>query len=226
MIYINGIGCVSPQVGFDDLLQKEEEINQSEPLLSLAPNYSQYLEPNAARRLSKVIKNSWCATADALKQAAVQQVDEIISATAMGCLADTTTFLNRIKDFPEVVSPTAFIQSTHNTIAGFAALQLKCYGLNKTIAQRNFSFEHALLDAQINTEKNGNVLLIAYDELNSELATIFNKIATQTNSKIKFGEASVATVLAGEQSEKNLCKLITVGTITGKKTEDLSLIHI
>ncbi len=42
----------------------------------------------------------------------------IITGTALGCLEDTVTFLTRMIELnEELLPPTAFIQSTHNTVA-------------------------------------------------------------------------------------------------------------
>ena len=57
-------------------------------------------------------------------------------------------FLRKMIEFEEkMLSPTAFIQSTHNTVGAQIALLLKCHHYNNTIVHRAFSFENALTEA-------------------------------------------------------------------------------
>lgn len=56
----------------------------------------------------------------------VGKVDAIITATGLGCLADTEKFMNALMDNREqMLNPTAFIQSTFNTVGAQLALLLK-----------------------------------------------------------------------------------------------------
>ena len=48
-----------------------------------------------------------------------------------------------------ILTPTSFIQSTHNTVGGQIALGLECKGYNFTYVHASISFESALLDAQL-----------------------------------------------------------------------------
>src|SRR5690606_20919558 len=92
--------------------------------------------------------------------------EAIIVGTGLGCLTDTQRFLSDLCTSKEgVLSPTAFIQSTHNTIAGQIALLLNCNGYNSTYSDRNHSFEQALLDAKLHLlEGNDSILVGAADE--------------------------------------------------------------
>lgn len=85
---------------------------------------------------------------ECLKEAGVENTDAIIAGTAYGCLADTESFLTKmVENKEELLTPTAFIQSTHNTVAAQIALMIKCHNYNNTFVHRGFSFENALLDA-------------------------------------------------------------------------------
>src|SRR5690606_21074481 len=92
--------------------------------------------------------------------------EAIIVGTGLGCLTDTKRFLNDLCTSQEsVVSPTAFIQSTHNIIAGQVALLLNCTGYNSTYSDRSHSFEQALLDARLHLmEGTDSILVGAADE--------------------------------------------------------------
>lgn len=228
-MYINGCFAISAQREFSTLLIDAPSKNNTGTIYALPVNYADYLDAGNARRLSKVVKNAWCCAVEAIKDAHGQPISKIITATAFGCLTDTILFLNKIKDFPEVVSPTPFIQSTHNTVAGFVGLQLKLHGLNKTISQRNFSFEHGLLDSLINTTTNENVLLIGFDEITPELSWIAESIGliiptennsltvSESNANFTFiGEIYTAFVLSNEKNTSTKCRIKDVRTIVLK----------
>lgn len=104
--------------------------------------------------------------------------DGIILGTGLGNLSDTEKFLHQINQPSSgLIPPTSFTQSSHNTLAGQLALQLKNHAYNMTYVHRSFAFEHALQDAflQFQIGKN-NVLVGAADErisLLDELVPIF-----------------------------------------------------
>lgn len=225
-MYINGCFAICAQKKFSTLLTDAPTKNNFGTMNALPVNYADYLDAGNARRLSKAVKNAWCCAVEAIKDAQEQPISKIFTATAFGCLTDTILFLNKIKDFPEVVSPTPFIQSTHNTVAGFVGLQLKLHGLNKTISQRNFSFEHGLLDSLINTTTNENLLLIGFDEITPELSWIAesmglinpteNNSLTVSESNINstfIGELYTAFVVSNEKNTSTKCCIKDIRTI-------------
>jgi 3-oxoacyl-[acyl-carrier-protein] synthase II len=148
-IYIVGIGSVSAQ-GFDEatLLQN---LNPLQSILShiKEPNYSQYIEGNNIRRMGKLMKASLVAAKRCIADAQLQP-QAIITGTGLGCMEETVKFLNTVIDTEGgVLSPTAFIHSTHNTIGSQIAIAVNCTGYNSTYVHRAFSFEQALFDAQL-----------------------------------------------------------------------------
>lgn len=63
------------------------------------------------------------ASALAMKDANVESVDAIITGTGLGCIEDSEKFLKSILDNKEeFLTPTSFIQSTHNTVGAQIAL--------------------------------------------------------------------------------------------------------
>ena len=165
MYYIHSIASISHQDSFQNpnvyaALQKLG--NESEVV---SPNYKEYIPPASLRRLSPVLRMGLTASVECQKNVE-KEFDAISVGTALGCLKDTekflTTFHTSTSDF---LSPTAFIQSTHNTIGGQISLGLKNHAYNMTHTQNNLSFEVALLDALmcINEGKQ-NVLVGSADE--------------------------------------------------------------
>jgi 3-oxoacyl-[acyl-carrier-protein] synthase II len=147
-VYIRSAAAVSPQASFEALFTGAAGY-QGEQLSCIEPDYTSYIDPKLIRRMSRIIKMGTAAAVESLKAAGLEQPEAIITGTAYGCLADTDAFLSRLVEFKEeLLSPTAFIQSTHNTVAGQIALLLKCHRHNNTFVHKGFSFESALLEAR------------------------------------------------------------------------------
>ena len=153
--YINGLGSISAQETFDSVFLEKAEINEIDNVLSLkTPIYKDFISPVAIRRMARGVKNGIVASAMAMKEANVSSVDAIITGTGMGCIEDSDKFLKAIIDNKEAfLTPTSFIQSTHNTVGAQIALGLQCKAYNFTYVNGAVSFESALLDAKMKIEE-------------------------------------------------------------------------
>jgi len=60
----------------------------------------------------------------------------------------------------QFLTPTSFIQSTHNTVGSQIALILKCHEYNFTYVHRGFSFESALTDALMWFDEGKETILV------------------------------------------------------------------
>ena len=149
-MFINGIGAISPQlteVTGNTVLQNPIDY-QGDRLSCIEPDYPTYIDPRHLRRMSRILKMGVAASVMALREAGVMSPDGIITGTGYGCLEDTGIFLRKMIDHREqALSPTPFIQSTHNTIGSQIALILNCQGYNQTYTHEGLSFETSLLDA-------------------------------------------------------------------------------
>ncbi len=165
MYYIHSVSSISNQNSFRnenvfDALRKFDTENDV-----VAPDYKEFIPRNALRRLSPILRMGLTCAMEC-QQNTVEKFDSIVVGTALGCLKDTekflTTFITSTSDF---LSPTAFIQSTHNTIGGQISLGLKNHSYNMTHTQNNLSFEVSVIDAMlcINDGKK-NVLVGAAEE--------------------------------------------------------------
>ena len=141
---------------------------------------SRILSPNSARRLSKAVKMGILCAMEALQQMDHSTLDGILVGSGKGCLIDSDKFLQSIvMQQEEFLSPTAFIQSTHNTVAGQIALLLKNTGYNMTYSQGRVSFESTVFDAylQLVLNERKNLLVGAVDELSDISIEISEAIA-------------------------------------------------
>jgi len=179
-IYINGVGCISPQPTLDNQSFLEETVSvESNRLKAIDPNYKEFVPPEMVRRMGRIIKMGVATAKTSLADAGCQIPDAIITGTGLGCIEDTEKFLgNMIKNNEEFLTPTAFIQSTHNTVSAQIALLTKCHGYNFTYVHRGFSFESAILDSilQIENDRASTILLGAVDELTSNSFQIQSRL--------------------------------------------------
>src|SRR5690606_8434401 len=116
-------------------------------LTAREPDYTGLIPPMQLRRMSKAVRIGIGAANACL---AGKKPDAIAVGTALGCLQDTEVFLNKMVTQDErMLTPTAFIPSTLNTVAGQIALLTGCHGYNATISQRGHSFEGAVIGAAL-----------------------------------------------------------------------------
>lgn len=131
------------------------------------PELKEYLSPMETRRMGKMMKACLLSAFNALKEAGLERPDAIIAATAKGMLETSTQFLEEIiANNEELLKPTLFMQSTHNTIASAIAIRTGCHGYNITYSQGEESAEWAIRDAKMLLRKGEarTVLVCAFDE--------------------------------------------------------------
>ena len=229
-LFINGAGIISPQPYSDaDVSDVEKLIPYDHSTLKCSePDYKNYINPTQLRRMSRMIKMGIAAAKICLKNAEVEMPDAIITGTGLGCLEDTEKFIHSIIENNEQhLSPTPFIQSTHNTVGGQIALLLGCHEYNSTYVHRGLSFESALIDASMLLEEGTaeNVLVGGLDELTdnsnkllSELG-IYAKKDTQglaLNKGASGGEGAAFFLLSKEQNEKTIAKITALKCYSGQ----------
>jgi len=168
-IYIQATANISPQKTFGRVPFLTEPVEYTGTrLTSIEPDYTSFIDVRSSRRMSRIIKMGVAAAMECLQEAGEKNPGAIITGTAFGCLEDTGIFLTSIiEQNEEMLQPTPFIQSTHNTVGAQIALVLKCHEYNNTFVHRGFSFESALLDA---------VMLLHEGETTSVLAGSVDEI--------------------------------------------------
>jgi 3-oxoacyl-(acyl-carrier-protein) synthase len=225
--YINGLGCISAQKTFDTVFLEEGEINENDTILPLkSPVYKDFIPPVAIRRMAKGVKNGIVASTLALREAQLDIVDAIITGTGMGCIEDSEKFLKAILDNDEqFLTPTSFIQSTHNTVGGQIALGLQCKAYNLTYVNGSVSFESALLDAKMKIEEGeaSSVLVGGIDETGDYTMSLFKLIGfikpenqrpysvLNTATKgVVFGEGATFFALENKKKENSFAAILDV----------------
>ncbi|MCF6184902.1 MAG: nucleotidyltransferase domain-containing protein [Bacteroidales bacterium] len=202
--YINGATSISPQnsLNFNEFAENMLEY-EDDFLKSVKPNYKEYMKPIEARRMSKTVKNGIICSQIAMQQAETEMPDAVIFGTGLGIVSDTEKFLEKmLYDNEQYLTPTSFIQSTHNTVAAQIALKIKCHNYNFTYVNRGFSFESALLDAVMHIkEGKKNILFGGGDEMTEHYYRIIKKTGMWKKNPVKnteFLKYNTTGALCGE----------------------------
>lgn len=177
------------------------------PFLVNEPEYTSYIAPMQLRRMSKPVRMGVFA-AKKLMDKNPESLAAINVASAYGLLKDSELFLAQLLERKEqMLHPTSFIQSTHNTVAGSIALALSCSEHNLTYVHSGHSFENALLDIKLlSFEKNNcQFLLGGTDECTPSFLKIFQQFAIYQSAAYPdaplAGEGSVFFLLSNNKEE-------------------------
>jgi len=130
-------------------------------------DYKEYISLKEGRRMGKLMKAATLTSLKALREAGIECPDAITTATANGMLETSEKFLvDMVDNGEETLSPTLFMQSTHNTIGSAIAIRTQCHGYNITYTQGKDSMKWALRDAErlIRMGKAKTVLVGCHDE--------------------------------------------------------------
>ncbi len=141
----------------------EEMITTTEELKGL----KEFVSPMESRRMGKLLKASLLSSLRVLKTSGIDCPDAIITATSRGMLEFSQQFLEDIiQNGEELLKPTLFMQSTHNTLSSAIAIRIGCHGYNVTYSQGAESMQWAMRDAErlIRTGKAKSVLVGSFDE--------------------------------------------------------------
>jgi 3-oxoacyl-(acyl-carrier-protein) synthase len=187
---------------------------------SIDPNFKNYISSIEARRMGKILKRAVATSKEALNASGLDTVDAIITGTGYGCIENTEFFLDALsREGEQLLKPTYFMQSTHNTVSSLVAIQMKNYSYNVTYAHKGISFDSALQDAwlQFRLGKIESALVGGHDEMTETFYHILKKGGVMGKGDERCGEAAVSVVLASASrceevrrshpEMKPLCKL-------------------
>lgn len=234
--FINGAGSVSAQdttQGFPS----EFTLNTADNFLEIVkPDYKDYFSPIASRRMAKGVKNGIVASSLAMKEAGVENPDAIITGTGMGCIEDSDKFLKAIIDNGEqFLTPTSFIQSTHNTVASTIAINLGCKGYNFTYVNGAVSFEAAVLDAklQLDAGEANSILVGGVEEMTEYTKSLFklagfikaddsgpHKVLDSETKAAVFSEGATFFMLESQRKETTYAEILDIETFNRLSPEE------
>ena len=231
MIFINGLANISPQptLNTNTFLKDVKQYNTN-MLQCIEPDYSEFFKAIALRRMSRILKLGWAAAKLCLDDAGLETPDAICVGSGKGCYKNTQIFLFSVDENKEkFVPPSPFIQSAHGSIAAQIAIQTGCKNYNMTYAHRAFSFESALLDAQMLLQegKHKSILVGGVDEIEKPQFSTFDRIGhykkpdtnnldllTYHSKGTIAGEGSTFFVLSKHSTEKTYAAIQSVATFS------------
>lgn len=207
-IYIRSAAQISVQKPLCEDWMADPVQFSGEYLRSQDPDFKPFLNPMQARRMGLILKRAIAVSLTALKDAEIECPDAIFTGTGLGCMENTENFLSAMcRDGEEMLPPTYFMMSTHNTISSAVAILLRCHGYNCTYSQKDISFESALLDAfiQLQAGRMGNALVGSHDETTPDTYRLLRG-AGYFDDTVTAAEASSAFVLSADSGSLSLSK--------------------
>jgi len=174
------------------------------------------------RRMSRILKSAVSTAVECVSgQEEIDRLDAIITATGLGCLADSERFLrNMIADNEQMLNPTPFIQSTFNTAGGQIALLRHNHAYNVTYVNRSHGFEDALLDAlmRMADSESRRVLVGAFDEQTPSQYRIMERMGFWRKGTCR--EGAVFTTLTAVPTDAAMAELSCMDFLSQPISED------
>ncbi len=151
MFYIHQNSCISHQPTFDEIDLEVLRPSENNLIKAIEPKYTG-VPPGQLRRMGRALRMGVGAGMKLLQQ---QSADGILVGTANGGIEDSILFLNQIHEYEEGrLTPTNFVQSTYNAIAGMIGMITGNKGYNATHVHRGLAFENVMLDAAMLLKEN------------------------------------------------------------------------
>ena len=186
-------------------------VEHTEPYVrSLDPNFRDWLNPLESRRMGKILKRALVTAQKVMHDSGVQQPDAVITGTGLGCIENTELFLDQLcREGEEMLKPTYFMQSTHNTISSLISIHDHLHGYNTTYSHKSVSFDSALLDAftQLRLGDIRTALVTGNDEMTPSYFNILQRAGyVGQPGQVAAGETSVAMMLTTDPADA-LCEI-------------------
>jgi hypothetical protein len=219
-MYINSFCSISPAgvVVPDTILSSLQKVNGTIANCQ-EPDYKDIIPPMQLRRMTKPVRTGVAAAKICMQNISETMPASIHVGTAYGMLQDSENFLQKmIVQEEQMLNPTAFIQSTHNTVAGQIALSMGCLAHNMTFVHKAHSFESALLDAELMQNKEGQILVGAVDELTQTSYAILERFGVYYDQNTA-GEGSTFFLLSPEKNKHSIALLTAFDMFIADSTE-------
>lgn len=202
-------------------------ISSGEPLAqTIDPPFREYIDAREVRRMSNICKRALVTMHCTLADTGIEQPDAIISGTGVGCLKFTEHFLDDLcENHEEMLSPTYFMQSTHNTVSSTLAIHTHNHGYNTTYSHGETSFDLALQDAcmQMRLGDIGNALVGGYDEMVESYFSLLRKTGyVGMEGMVPCGEVSVSMLLDSVCHAHALCELCGISILHAPSAERMN----
>ncbi len=146
---IHGYSCLT---GAGDTVETIQKIHDGAGIAGITEfeTFSKNLPTRLIRRLKRLARMTLSLAKDAHDDSGCDNPHSIFMGTGWGALSETHDFLNRLTETREqFASPTDFVGSVHNGPASQVAIMFGAKGANITTSGGDYSFEQALLAADL-----------------------------------------------------------------------------
>ena len=151
MFYIHQSSCISHQPTFNEVDIDDLKPIENNLVHAIEPKYEN-VPLGQLRRMGRALRMG---VGTGMKLLGQNKVDGMLIGTANGGIEDSIMFLNQIHDYEEGrLTPTSFVQSTYNAIAGMMGMITGNHGYNTTHVHRGSAFENVALDAAMLLREN------------------------------------------------------------------------
>ena len=224
-VYIQAAEQISIQTPLSEAWM-EEPIVYHEPFVkAVNPAFREYIAPNEARRMGNIMKRAIVTSLKVLKETGINHPDAIITGTSIGSLNYTEKFLDDlVENGEESLSPTYFMQTTHNTVSSTISIFTATHSYNTTYSHGGISFELALKDAwmQLNLGQISNALVGGHDEMVESYYELLRKTGyVGVEGMVPCGECAMSMMLNKQVSPDNLCELAGVSVFRTKSVQNI-----
>jgi 3-oxoacyl-(acyl-carrier-protein) synthase len=173
---IHGYSCLT---GAGDISETIRQIYEGGPVSGMAglDAISKNPSPRLVRRLKRLPRMTLSLAGDAIEDSALSQKPAaVFMGTSWGALSETHDFLTRLKESNEQFpSPTDFVGSVHNGPASQVAILFGATGPNITTSGGDYSFEQALLTAELMLDYSPEqALILGADEGHEKFSPLFD----------------------------------------------------
>lgn len=211
-MYLGAASCISYQDTFGGENPWNALVEGNAESQLIQPDYKEFVSPAMLRRMSSALKMGVAGGKSCLQKSGLETCDAITVGTGLGCVRDTLRFMKVMYEEAETgLSPTSFIQSTHNSIAGQIALLLGNHGYNMTHVQGGLSLGYALSDAELLIGEGDakTVLVGAVDEKTEELVELLTKLAATANYDLPaIGEGGAFFLASKEKLSSSVARVV------------------
>ena len=224
-VYIQAAEQISIQTPLSEEWM-EQPIVYHEPFVkAVNPAFREYIAPNEARRMGNIMKRAIVTSLKVLKETGINYPDAIITGTSIGSLNYTEKFLDDlVENGEESLSPTYFMQTTHNTVSSTISIYTATHSYNTTYSHGGISFELALKDAwmQLNLGQISNALVGGHDEMVESYYELLRKTGyVGVEGMVPCSECAMSMMLNTKASTDNLCELAGVSVFRTKSVQNI-----
>lgn len=200
---------ISIQKPLSEEWMETPESYQESYVKAIDPDFKQFISAGDARRLGKLLKRALATSLSVLQEGGITNPDAIITGTGFGSVENTELFLDAmVREGEQMLKPTQFMQSTHNTASSLIGIHTHSHGYNSTYTQKGLSFDSALYDAwlQFRLGKINSALVGSHDEMTPVFAGFMRKADHVKQGEI-CSEAAVSVLLSNQADAPALCSL-------------------